>query len=69
MKVRNFEPDFYEIHWREPKRIKPSRWATAAKMQDGSWFLCNETSREIKPTGALGKKIVKAVEAFISKKA
>jgi hypothetical protein len=40
-----------------------------AKIKDGSWFLCNETSREIKPTGTLGKKIVKAVEAFISEKA
>lgn len=68
MKVRNFEPNFYEVHWREKGRLNPNRWATAAKLEDGSWYLNNETSREISPTGALGKKIVKAVEAFIAEK-
>ena len=68
MEVRNFEPDFYEVHWREAKRRDPRRWGTASKQPDGSWFICNETSREIKATGALGKKIIKAIEAFITEK-
>lgn len=67
MEVRNFEPDFYEVHWREAKRRDPRRWGTAAKTADG-WYLMNETSRLIKPDGALGKKMIAAVEKFIATK-
>ena len=52
MRVLNFEPDQYEIRWSEKGRLNPNRWGTATKQPDGSWFICNETSREIKPTGA-----------------
>lgn len=68
MRVLNFEPDQYEIRWSEKGRLNPNRWGTATKQPDGSWFLCNETSREIKPTGTLGKKMIAAVEEFIATK-
>jgi hypothetical protein len=55
----------YIVSWTEEGRPNPKRWATAAKLEDGSWYVNNETMRPIKATGALGKKIVSAVEDYL----
>jgi len=61
----SIDDGLYIVGWYEKGRLNPNRWATAAKLEDGSWYINNETMRPIKTDGSLGKRIIAAIAGSI----